>query len=48
MSNPPTSIESERAFSAAAYIGNKLKSRLGDETLDTLSSCGHIFKISRT
>ena len=24
MSTPPTSIELERAFSAAAYIGNKL------------------------
>jgi len=36
MSIPPTSIESERAFSAAAYIGNKLRSRLGDETLDAL------------
>lgn len=36
MSIPPTSIESERAFSAAAYIGNKLRSRLGDGTLDAL------------
>jgi len=31
-----TSIESERAFSAAAFTGNKLRSRLGDETLDAL------------
>lgn len=32
----PTSIESERAFSAAAYIGNKLRSIQGDETLNAL------------
>lgn len=36
MSIPPTSIEPERAFSAAAYVGNKLRSRLGSETLDAL------------
>ena len=36
MSMPPTSIESERAFSAAASIGNKLRSRLGDGTLNAL------------
>jgi hypothetical protein len=36
MSIPPICIESEHAFSAAAYIGNKLRSRLGDETLDVL------------
>lgn len=36
MSIPPTSVEPERAFSAAAYIGNKLRSRLGSETLDAL------------
>ncbi|GBP65678.1 hypothetical protein EVAR_98391_1 [Eumeta japonica] len=29
MSIPPTSVEPERAFSAAAYVGNKLRSRLG-------------------
>uniref|UniRef100_A0A8D8YA29 BED-type domain-containing protein n=1 Tax=Cacopsylla melanoneura TaxID=428564 RepID=A0A8D8YA29_9HEMI len=33
---PPTSVEAERAFSAAGYIQNKLRSRLGDETLDCL------------
>lgn len=33
---PPTSIEPERAFSAAAYMCNKFRSRLGDETLDAL------------
>lgn len=30
---PPTSVEAERAFSAAGY---KLRSRLGDDTLDAL------------
>lgn len=33
---PPTSVEAERAFSAAANMCNKLRSRLGDETLDAL------------
>jgi len=28
LSTPTTSIESERAFSAAAFIGNKLRSSL--------------------
>lgn len=36
LSVPPTSVEPERAFSAAAYIGNKIRSRLGNETLDAL------------
>jgi len=36
MSVPPTSIESERAFSAAAYMRNKLRSKLGDGTADAL------------
>lgn len=36
MSIPPTSVEPERAFSAAAYVGNKLRSRLGSQTLDAL------------
>ena len=36
LSIPPTSIEAERAFSAAGYIGNKIRSRLGDDTLDAL------------
>jgi hypothetical protein len=38
MSIPPTSVEPERAFSAAAYIGNKLRTRLGDDTLLFLRS----------
>lgn len=33
---PPTSVEAERAFSAAGYIQNKLRSRLGDESIDSL------------
>ncbi|KAI5719202.1 hypothetical protein M8J76_006772 [Diaphorina citri] len=33
---PPTSVEAERAFSAAGYIQNKLRSRLGDESIDNL------------
>lgn len=36
MSIPPTSIQSESVFSAATYIGNKLRSRLGDGTIDAL------------
>jgi len=36
MSIPTTSIESELAFSAAVYTGNRLRSRFGNETLDAL------------
>ena len=36
LSIPPTSIEAERAFSAASYIGSKIRSQLGDDTLDAL------------
>lgn len=32
----PTSIESERAFSAAGYICTKIRSRLNDETLSDI------------
>lgn len=32
----PTSVEAERAFSAAGYICNDLRSRLGDETINSL------------
>jgi len=32
----PTSVESERAFSAAGYLANKIRSRLADDTLDIL------------
>ena len=33
---PPTSVEAERAFSAAGILCTKIRSRLGDATLDTL------------
>ena len=36
MSVPPTSVEAERAFSASGIICSRLRTRLGDETLDAL------------
>ena len=33
---PPTSVEAERAFSAARTLCTKIRSRLSDATLDTL------------
>jgi hypothetical protein len=33
---PPTSVESERAFSSAGYICSKIRSSLSDKTLDDL------------
>jgi len=33
---PPTSVELERAFSAAGYLRSKIRSRMADKTLDTL------------
>ena len=33
---PPISVESERAFSAAGLFITKIRSRLGDDTLDSL------------
>ena len=36
LSIPPTSIEPERAFSAAGYLGSKIRSRLNDQTLNAL------------
>ena len=36
MSIPTTSVESERAFSAAGALCTKLRSRLSDRSLDTL------------
>lgn len=32
----PTSVECERCFSTASYVGNKIRSRLSDETLNAL------------
>lgn len=37
MSIPPTSVESERAFSASGLICTKLRTRLNDDTIDALS-----------
>lgn len=36
ISIPPTSVESERAFSSSGYLCNHLRSRLSDKSLDTL------------
>jgi len=33
---PPSSVESERAFSAAGYLCSKLRTRLNDDTLNKL------------
>lgn len=41
---PPTSVESERAFSAAGAICTKIRSSLNDETLDTLCFLRAFFK----
>ena len=32
----PTSVEAERAFSAAGFIAKQIRSQLGDDTLDAL------------
>lgn len=37
MTIPPTSVESERAFSSTGYLCNKLRTSLNDSTLDSLS-----------
>lgn len=39
----PTSVESERAFSASASICTKVRSRMSDKTLDTLCFLKHHF-----
>lgn len=36
LSIPPTSVEAERAFSAAGLLCTKVRSRLSDKTLDTM------------
>lgn len=40
----PTSVEPERAFSAAGLFCTKVRSRLGDDTLDALSFLRSYFK----
>lgn len=44
MTIKPTSVESERAFSAAGLFATKIRSRLGDETLDALCFLKSYFK----
>ena len=39
---PQTSVEAERAFSAAEIFTTKLRSRLGDNSVDTLVSCAPV------
>lgn len=41
---PPTSVEAERAFSAAGAFSTKIRSRLGDMTLDNLCMLRSFFK----
>ena len=41
---PTTSVESERAFSAAGAFSTKIRSRLNDKTLDTLCFLRSFFK----
>ena len=41
---PPTSVESERAFSAAGAFSTKIRSRLNDKTMDTLCFLRSFFK----
>ena len=41
---PPTSVESERAFSAAGLFITKIRSRLGDDIIDTLCFLKSYFK----
>ena len=44
LTTPPTSVESERAFSAAGAFSTKIRSRLNDKTLDTLCFLKSFFK----
>lgn len=39
----PTRVESERAFSSSASICTKIRSRMSDDTLDTLCLLTHLF-----
>ena len=42
--NTPTSIVSERAFSATGLFITRIRSRLADDTLDSLCYLGNYFK----
>ena len=44
---PPTSVESERAFSAASYFCTKVRSRLNDDTLDSLCLLKNYFQLQK-
>ena len=44
LSIQPTSVEAERAFSAAGYLCSKIRSRMGDKTLDTLCFLRYYFR----
>lgn len=43
----PTSVEAERAFSAAGYICNSLRSRLGDNTINTICFLRSFFQTQK-
>lgn len=47
LSIKPTSVESERAFSAAGQVCSKLRSRLNDDTLDTLCFLRSYFNVKK-
>lgn len=47
LSITPTSVEAERAFSSAGYFCNKLRSSLGDKTLNALSFMRSYFQEKR-
>lgn len=47
LSVPPTSVEAERAFSAAGVLCTKLRSRLGDDTLDSLAFLRSYYQSAR-
>jgi hypothetical protein len=47
LSIPPTSVEAERAFSAAGGLCTKIRSRLGDDVLDTLCFLRSIYTAER-
>ena len=42
---PPSSIEPERAFSAAGYFCNKIRANFNDETIDELCFLRAYFKL---